>query len=211
MYAPASEEEVAAIFEKRVSGEMPSPEEQIKFKYAFLLFMGKEYHRLDWAMQLHYGVRRDNNTRIYKAISFREMEDDFGILPMPKYYETQDRYYHTVSHGNASFMFLPINIKNEELEKLGTFLSGLSELSKKKVTYEYREVQLRYRDARDSESEEMLEIIFDSRTFDLGAAFNWGNILDRYKTLDGSPSSNFQQVLTMAKAKLSETIKQFKE
>ena len=68
MYAPASEEEVAAIFEKRVSGEMPSPEEQIKFKYAFLLFMGKEYHRLDWAMQLHYGVRRDNNTRIYKAI-----------------------------------------------------------------------------------------------------------------------------------------------
>ena len=47
---------------------MPSPAEQIKFKYAFLLFMGKEYNRLDWAMQLHYGVRRDNNTRIFKAI-----------------------------------------------------------------------------------------------------------------------------------------------
>ena len=148
---------------------------------------------------------------LFNVASFRQMDDVFGILPVPKGSLTQDRYYHTVSHGNASFMFLPINIKNEELEKLGTFLSGLSELSKKKVTYEYREVQLRYRDARDSESEEMLEIIFDSRTFDLGAAFNWGNILDRYKTLDGSPSSNFQQVLTMAKAKLSETIKQFKE
>ena len=68
MYAPASEEEVAAIFEKRLSGEMPSLADQTKFKYAFLLFMGKEYSRLDWAMQLHYGVRRDNNTRIYKAL-----------------------------------------------------------------------------------------------------------------------------------------------
>ena len=68
MYAPASEEEVAAIFEKRLSGELPSKEEQIKFKYAFLLFMGREYHRLNWAMQLHYGVRRDNNTKMFRAI-----------------------------------------------------------------------------------------------------------------------------------------------
>lgn len=68
MYAPASEEEVAAVFAKRLSGEMPSLEEQIKFKYAFLLFMGREYNRLDWAMQLHYGVRRDNNTRVFKAL-----------------------------------------------------------------------------------------------------------------------------------------------
>ena len=30
--------------------------------------MGKEYHRLDWAMQLHYGVRRDNNTKMFRAI-----------------------------------------------------------------------------------------------------------------------------------------------
>ena len=68
MYAPASEEEVAAIFEKRLSGKSLSNDELDKFKYAFLLFMGKEYNRLDWAMQLHYGVRRDNNTRIFNAI-----------------------------------------------------------------------------------------------------------------------------------------------
>ncbi len=68
MYAPADENEVAAIFEKRLSGEIPSPEEQLRFKSAFLLFMGKEYHRLNWAMQLHYGTRRDNNTRLFRAI-----------------------------------------------------------------------------------------------------------------------------------------------
>ncbi|MCH5274065.1 MAG: glucuronate isomerase [Lachnospiraceae bacterium] len=68
MYAPASEEEIAAIFERRLSGEIPSAEEQLRFKSAFLLFMGKEYHRLNWAMQLHYGTRRDNNTRLFRAV-----------------------------------------------------------------------------------------------------------------------------------------------
>lgn len=68
MYAPADEEEIAAIFEKRLSGKLPSAEEQLRFKSAFLLFMGKEYHRLNWAMQLHYGTRRDNNARLFRAI-----------------------------------------------------------------------------------------------------------------------------------------------
>lgn len=27
----------------------------------FMIFVGKEYHRLGWGMQLHYGCKRDNN------------------------------------------------------------------------------------------------------------------------------------------------------
>ena len=27
-----------------------------------MLFVGKQYHRLNWVMQLHYGCKRDNNT-----------------------------------------------------------------------------------------------------------------------------------------------------
>ncbi len=68
MYAPASEEEVAVIFEKRISGEPLTAKELAAFKYAFLLFMGKEYNRLGWAMQLHYGTRRDNNAKMFQAI-----------------------------------------------------------------------------------------------------------------------------------------------
>ncbi len=33
----------------------------MKFKTAFMLAMGKEYHKRNWAMQLHYGCKRDNN------------------------------------------------------------------------------------------------------------------------------------------------------
>lgn len=67
MYVPASEEEVEQIFAKALNGEAISYEDGLKYKTAFLLFIGKEYKRLSWAMQLHYGVKRDNNQKLYRS------------------------------------------------------------------------------------------------------------------------------------------------
>ena len=68
MYQPAPEEEIEAIFTKRLSGIMPSPDEELKFKTAFMIFAGREYHRLGWVMQLHYGAKRDNNRKMYQKL-----------------------------------------------------------------------------------------------------------------------------------------------
>lgn len=68
MYYPASNDEVEDIMKRRLDGQMPTEEEILKFKTALLLFLGRENHRLNWVMQLHYGVKRDNNTRMFKAI-----------------------------------------------------------------------------------------------------------------------------------------------
>ncbi|MBQ0001792.1 MAG: glucuronate isomerase [Clostridiales bacterium] len=65
MYQPASAEEVEAIFAKRLGGEMLDPVEKKKFETAFMLEMGREYAKRNWVMQLHYGVKRDNNGMIY--------------------------------------------------------------------------------------------------------------------------------------------------
>lgn len=67
-HVPATDEEIEAIFAKRLAGEAITREEELKFKTAFLLAMGREYHRLDWAMQLHYGVKRDNNTAQFNKL-----------------------------------------------------------------------------------------------------------------------------------------------
>jgi len=68
MYAPASDDEVEAIFLKRQNRMILTKEEEVKFKTAFMLFCGKEYNRLGWAMQLHYGCKRDNNTAMYTKL-----------------------------------------------------------------------------------------------------------------------------------------------
>ena len=68
MYAPATEEEIEAIFAKRLAGNGVSREEELKFKTAFMIFVGNEYARRDWVMQLHYGCKRDNNTPMFDRL-----------------------------------------------------------------------------------------------------------------------------------------------
>ena len=68
MYVPADDAELERIFESRLKGNSVSKEEELKFKTAFMLFVGREYNRLNWAMQLHYGCKRDNNTLMYEKL-----------------------------------------------------------------------------------------------------------------------------------------------
>ena len=68
MYKPASDEAIEAIFTKRLQGGELTELEQLQFKTAFMVFVGKEYNRLGWAMQLHYGCKRDNNVFRYNQL-----------------------------------------------------------------------------------------------------------------------------------------------
>lgn len=66
MYVPATDEEIEIIFQKALAGEKISYEEDLKYKTAFMLFIGKEYAARGMAMQLHYGVKRDVNQKLYR-------------------------------------------------------------------------------------------------------------------------------------------------
>ena len=68
MYAPASDREMEEIFKKRLAGYSIEREEELKFKTAFMLFVGREYNEMGWVMQLHYGCKRDNNRLMYNKI-----------------------------------------------------------------------------------------------------------------------------------------------
>lgn len=68
MYAPASDREIEEIFKKRLAGYSIEREEELKFKTAFMLFVGREYNEMGWVMQLHYGCKRDNNRLMYNKI-----------------------------------------------------------------------------------------------------------------------------------------------
>lgn len=68
MYHMASEEETEAIYKKVLAGDKITDEEELKFKTMFLIFVAQEYNKRNWVMQLHYGVRRDNNTYMFEKI-----------------------------------------------------------------------------------------------------------------------------------------------
>jgi len=92
------------------------------------------------------------------------------------------------------------------VEDLGLVIEALAMKSQESVTPEFYEVQLKGRDARDDESEAMLDIIFASRSFDLGPIYNWGNIMNCYYTIDTNYASRFDSLSDAAKLAIEDFI-----
>lgn len=68
MYEDYKENEVNEIVNKKIEGKLLTEREQRKYKTAFMVTLGKEYAEKDLVMQLHYGVIRDLNKRIYNDL-----------------------------------------------------------------------------------------------------------------------------------------------
>ncbi len=142
---------------------------------------------------------------LINVAGFRDMEDPFGILPMPMLSEGQDRYYHTVSPDNASYLVLPYGVTG--IEELGVVIEALAMKSQELVTPEFYDMQLKGRDSRDTESWDMLDIIFSTRCFDLGVSYNWGEIMRCYYSMDSSKiASNFDTLLPAAQSAIENTL-----
>lgn len=59
-------EQADAVYQKALRGEKLTVEEIDGYQTVVLIHLGKEYHRLNIAMQLHYSCLRNNNNRIFK-------------------------------------------------------------------------------------------------------------------------------------------------
>ena len=65
--APHEGIEAASVFEKAMSGKAVSDEEKEAYQFELLCFMGREYARRGWVMQLHFGAVRNPNSRLFAA------------------------------------------------------------------------------------------------------------------------------------------------
>ncbi len=120
-----------------------------------------------------------NNQAMYMWIRFadvellRTMDVDFGIIPVPKWDEVQDRYYSTVNEYMGVATMIPVSCESPEYD--GYFLEAISCESMKRLIPAYYDVVLQGKISRDVESTEMLDIIFNNRIYDIGMIFNIGS------------------------------------
>lgn len=73
-FADYTVEQADAVFQKAMDGQPLTTEEVEGYQTVILLHLGRAYHRLNIAMQLHYSCIRNNNERI-----FRTMGADTGV------------------------------------------------------------------------------------------------------------------------------------
>jgi len=93
----------------------------------------------------------------------RDMKSDFGILPMPKYNETQKNYM-SHSYDGASIFAVPVSASDYEFS--GAMLDAMSAESKYTVIPAFYDLKLMTKVTRDDDSAEMLDIIRQDMTYD---------------------------------------------
>ena len=94
-YAPAPDSEIEIIFEKAKSGTELSVEELDKYKFAVLCFLGKEYAKKGFAMELHLGALRNNNFRAFSSLGadsgFDSIDDQKQAQGLSRFLDTLDK------------------------------------------------------------------------------------------------------------------------
>lgn len=118
--------------------------------------------------------------------SLRNMEDDYAILPRAKYDEAQQDYY-TVTECSGGLLCIPITA---DVDRSGYVIECLATESRNAVIPAYYDIVLCQKLARDEASIEMLDIVFDSRTADLGQILNPANVFSELRAMAENGKTN---------------------
>lgn len=145
----------------------------------------------------------------------RDMEADFGIVPLPKYDEDQETYYSRMVDGWIHVA--PSTVRNKEM--LGVIIEALGAESKNLVIPEFFDVALNYKLIRDENIErtrKSLDLIFDNAAMDLGETIWQNNIRNTIISLLDQKDNSFVSSLTAIRDTveekcINETLKQITE
>jgi ABC-type glycerol-3-phosphate transport system substrate-binding protein len=99
----------------------------------------------------------------------REMENDYGILPLPKLNADQAGYSGFV-HNGFSVFGIPATVSDGD--RVTAFLEAMAAESYRRVTYAYYDTALKVQYARDPVAAEMLDIISAGIVFDFAYVYN---------------------------------------
>lgn len=136
----------------------------------------------------------------------RDMEGDFGILPLPKFDDTQDRYYSYVHTWSASAAAIPITA--QQPEETALFMEAAAYYARENITPAYYTTALKTKYARDEESSAMLDIIYENRWCDLGNLYNVGEVLTGMTSLVTNGQNTFASMIASKESTIESTLEQ---
>ena len=139
---------------------------------------------------------------------FRNDDVDFGILPYPKFDENQKEYNNFISTICVPVVAVPGNCEN--IERTGAVIESMAYEAVGTLTYAYYDQTLNARLIRDTESSDMLDIIFQTRVYDIGFMFDWGGmgtmLQNMYDRRNFDFVSNYEKLIDKAKAAMEKSI-----
>ena len=111
-------------------------------------------------------------------VMYRDMDYDYGILPLPKFDTAQSEYYSFAQTWCSSVVAVPKS--NPELERTGMVIEALGAVGRYTSTPAQYEMTLKNKFTRDEFSVQMLDLIYKNQRYDFGYIYNWGGIYDKF-------------------------------
>lgn len=106
---------------------------------------------------------------LYCTEYLRDMKSDFGIIPVPKYDEAQEKYHSQIGTSTSMF-FIPRTTNDLDLTSM--VCEALCYYSWRDVVPAYYEIALKEKYTRDEDVKEMLELIRNSAQMDFTFAYS---------------------------------------
>ncbi len=120
-------------------------------------------------------------------VKLGDMSDDYGIVPFPKWTAEQENYYCSIDGSRIS---VP-STASKDLDRVCIIKEYLSAESLNINYPAYYEVSLKNRYVRDEESIEMLDIITNATTYDMGCAMDYEAIRSPWQNCLSKRSTDF--------------------
>jgi hypothetical protein len=145
------------------------------------------------------------------VVALRNMQSDYGFLPIPKYDASQEEYASLVWMHHDSVLGIPGSVTNTDV--VSAVLEYMSYLSYYDIYPVFYETILADRSTRDEKSKEMLELIFRTRTFDPGHYWLEYELHNAHSflTLFSDKTSNIASLWASLKGKAEKKVEEFNE
>ena len=106
------------------------------------------------------------DAKLATADELRDMNNDFGIIPVPKLSEQQPEYKSFVN-GASSMICVPATVPESNREYVSIITEALASEAYRTVTPVLKEQYLKRKITRDAESADMIDYIVRNRVFDM--------------------------------------------
>ena len=133
------------------------------------------------------------NEMLNRTSILRDMDADFGVLPLPKGDDTQKEYETFIHQSNSSVVCVPVTVR--EIERTGRILEDIAYESHYYLYPVYLETTVKSKYLRDEDSEEMVDILLRGIRYDL-ACVSGSALINNLRTMltngDKNIASNFE-------------------
>jgi glucuronate isomerase len=118
-----SNQELKEIFDKRLQGKELTELEIQKYRSSLLLHLSKKYHEKGWVQQFHFGVIRNNNTRLNKLVGADAGCDSIADYPI---IEGLSRFLNALDTTNQLAKTITYNLNPAQNESFATMMGNFN-------------------------------------------------------------------------------------